>query len=455
MSDELRDEKTYLAARAEQLAARMEGEGVSRKKLLQLVGHALPLLTGGNPFAAAGSASRQAVSSRPIHKPLPPEWFVPFGTNAEMRWDSLADVGYEIPNERFFVRNHTATPLIDPEPWRLRVFGDGLKLRPGAGDAVEFSLRDLKRLPSKKLTAFIECAGNGRGLFAGQQGTPAPGTQWGLGGVGVAEWRGVPLSEVLERAGLTRSAVDVLPEGLDPNVVSGGVDLGKVRRPLPVDKALDDVLLAYEMNGVPLPPDHGYPVRLVVPGWVGIASIKWLGQIEVSAQPLFSPWNTTSYRMFGPDYPVDSPPLTGQPVKSALELPRGAVLPAGVRTTLTGRAWSGHGCDRPGRGLAGSGGDLGGGPAARKESRRRLGAVDVQVRAALARRARDLDTGHRQGRRYPAGRRPLQLLRVPQLGGRPAPGRRRLGRRIKEAGPTPARPRLNEGTELEQTLLAP
>ena len=341
MADELRDEETYLTARAEQLAARMEGEGVSRRKLLQLVGHALPLLTGGNPFAAAGGASRPAVSSRPIHKRLPPEWFVPFGTNAEMRWDSLTDVGYEIPNERFFVRNHTATPLIDAETWRLRVFGDGLRPRPGASDAVEFSLRDLKRLPSRKLTAFIECAGNGRGLFAGQQGTPAPGTQWGLGGVGVAEWCGVPLSELLERAGLTSAAVDVLPEGLDPNVVSGGVDLGKVRRPLPVDKALDDVLLAYEMNGVPVPPDHGYPVRLVVPGWVGIASIKWLGQIEVSAQPLFSPWNTTSYRMFGPDYPADSPPLTSQPVKSALELPRGAVLPAGVRMTLTGRAWSG------------------------------------------------------------------------------------------------------------------
>ena len=455
MSDELRDEKTYLAARAEQLAARMEGEGVSRKKLLQLVGHALPLLAGGNPFSAAGSASRQAVSSRPIHKSLPPEWFVPFGTNAEMRWDSLADVGYEIPNERFFVRNHTATPLIDPETWRLRVFGDGLKLRPGAGDAVEFSLRDLKRLPSKKLTAFIECAGNGRGLFAGQQGTPAPGTQWGLGGVGVAEWCGVPLSEVLERAGLTGSAVDVLPEGLDPNVVSGGVDLGKVRRPLPVDKALDDVLLAYEMNGVPLPPDHGYPVRLVVPGWVGIASIKWLGQIEVSAQPLFSPWNTTSYRMFGPDYPVDSPPLTGQPVKSALELPRGAVLPAGVRTTLTGRAWSGpaaigrvevstdkgatwaearlHGKNRAGAWVRWT----------FKFEPRSPGEHEIWTRA------------HRQGRPDPAGRRPLQLLRVPELGGRPAPGRRRLGRRIKEAGPTPARPRLNEGTELEQTLLAP
>jgi DMSO/TMAO reductase YedYZ molybdopterin-dependent catalytic subunit len=133
----------------------------------------------------------------------------------------------------------------------------------------------------------------------------------------------------------------VLPEGLDANVVSGGVDLGKVRRPLPMEKALNDVLLAYEMNGAQLPPDHGFPVRLVVPGWVGIASIKWLGRIEVSTQPLFSPWNTTSYRMFGPDYPVDSPPLTSQPVKSALELARGAVLPAGRGTTVTGRAWSG------------------------------------------------------------------------------------------------------------------
>jgi DMSO/TMAO reductase YedYZ molybdopterin-dependent catalytic subunit len=340
MSDDLRDEETYLAARAEQLAARMETEGVSRKGLLQLVGSALPLLAGGKPLAAPAPAAARTVGP-PIRKPLPAEWFVPFGTNAETRWDSLAEVGYEVPNDRFFVRNHTATPTIDHRTWRLRVFGDGLRLRPGAGDAVEFSLRDLKRLRSRKLTALIECAGNGRSFFAGQQGTPAYGTQWALGGVGVAEWRGVPLSEVLERSGITKAAVDVLPQGLDANVVTGGVDLGKVRRPLPVDKALEDVLLAYEMNGVPLPPDHGFPVRLVVPGWVGIASVKWLGQIEVSTRPLFSPWNTTSYRMFGPDYPVDAPPLTNQPVKSALELPRGAVLPLGRRTTLTGRAWSG------------------------------------------------------------------------------------------------------------------
>jgi DMSO/TMAO reductase YedYZ molybdopterin-dependent catalytic subunit len=207
----------------------------------------------------------------------------------------------------------------------------------------EFSLDDLRRLPSRTQTAFIECAGNGRSFYASQQGTPAAGTQWRLGAVGVARWRGVPLSEVLERAGLHRSAVDVMPQGLDANVVSGGVDQGRVRRPLPIAKALDDVLIAYEMNGAPLPPDHGFPARLVVPGWIGIASVKWLGQIEVSDQPLFSPWNTTSYRLVGGDYPADSPPIANQVIKSAFELPFGAQLPRRRETRLTGRAWSGSG----------------------------------------------------------------------------------------------------------------
>ena len=151
----------------------------------------------------------------------------------------------------------------------------------------------------------------------------------------------MPLGALLDRAGISRRAVDVLPEGLDATVVSNGVDQGHVRRPLPVGKALDDVLVAYEMNGAPLPPDHGAPARLVVPGWVGIASIKWLGRIEVADRPLFSPWNTTQYRMTGGDYPADSPPLTAQQVKSAFELAPGATLPAGRRLVLHGRSWSG------------------------------------------------------------------------------------------------------------------
>ena len=95
------------------------------------------------------------------------------------------------------------------------------------------------------------------------------------------------------------------------------------------------------MNGRELPPDHGFPVRLLVPGWVGISSIKWVGRIEVSDQPLYSPWNTTSYRLFGDAYP-DSPLVTEQVVKSALELPFPATLAAGAQT-LTGRSWSGKG----------------------------------------------------------------------------------------------------------------
>ena len=150
----------------------------------------------------------------------------------------------------------------------------------------------------------------------------------------------MPLRAVLERAGISARAVDVMPSGLDTQVVSGGVDYGHVRRPLPVEKALDDALLALSMNGVELPPDHGFPVRLVVPGWIGVASIKWLGQIEVSDEPLFSYWNTQQYVMTGAAYP-DKPLVTEQTVKSAWELPWGATLPAGEPLALTGRSWSG------------------------------------------------------------------------------------------------------------------
>jgi DMSO/TMAO reductase YedYZ molybdopterin-dependent catalytic subunit len=146
---------------------------------------------------------------------------------------------------------------------------------------------------------------------------------------------------VLDRAGLSPKAVSVMPAGLDAEVVANGANQGHVRRPLPIGKALDDALLAYEMNGRDLPPDHGAPLRLVVPGWVGVASIKWVGSIEVSRTPQTSFWNTTQYRMVGPQYPADAAPLRTQPVKSAFELNDGAALPAGRRTTVTGRSWSG------------------------------------------------------------------------------------------------------------------
>jgi DMSO/TMAO reductase YedYZ molybdopterin-dependent catalytic subunit len=258
-----------------------------------------------------------------------------------MRWSAMRDQGYLVPVDRFFVRNHTSTPLLDADTWRLTVTGAGLR-----GGPVELSLRDLRRLPSETAVTTVECAGNGRSFFTTQQSQTVSGTAWRLGAVGVARWRGVRLSTVLRRAGLSHRAVDVLPAGLDPNYVTGGVDLGPVRRPMPVGKALDDVLLAHEMNGEPLPSDHGHPVRLVVPHWIGIASIKWVGTIEVSDEPLFSPWNTQFYRLFGPEFPAAGQAFDRQVIKSAFELDFGARLPAGRTTRLTGRSWSAGGAIR-------------------------------------------------------------------------------------------------------------
>jgi DMSO/TMAO reductase YedYZ molybdopterin-dependent catalytic subunit len=343
-------EERYDRIRARQwLAGAARGPGLSRRDLLRAAG------AGAVAVGLAGlPGTRPAVAdplppppAGPILKPLPPDLFTVFGSNAETKWAALRGVGYHVPVDRFFVRDHTSTPLIDRDTWRLRLYGTGLRGAPTRDAPIELSFADLARLPSESYSALLECAGNGRSFFTSQQGQTVTGTAWKLGAVGVARWRGVRLGTVLRRAGLARAAVDVQPVGLDPHFVSGGVDLGSVRRPLPVAKALDDVLLAYEMNGAPLLSDHGFPVRLVVPNWVGIASIKWVGEIEVSDQPLFSPWNTQFYRYFGAAYPPGgSPPLTRQVVKSAFELPFPATLPAGRTARLTGRSWSGAGAIR-------------------------------------------------------------------------------------------------------------
>jgi len=286
------------------------------------------------------SGMATAAPGDPIVRALPADEFYRRGLNAEMRWEVMRDKEYTVPNASFFVRNHTSTPLIDAETWSLRVFGTGLRSAATAGHAVRFSYQDLLDLPARTVVAAIECAGNGRSFFASQQGQAVPGTPWRLGAIGVAAWRGVPLSVVLDRSGITREAVDVMPYGLDPDYVSGGVNYGPVRRPIPAAKALDDVILAYEMNGAPLPPDNGYPVRVIVPRWAGIASVKWVGAIEVSATPLASYWNTRAYRLFGLAYPARGTLVTTQAVRSAFELEWDARLPAHRDYLLTGRSWS-------------------------------------------------------------------------------------------------------------------
>src|SRR3954468_24661084 len=138
------------------------GGRLSRRDLRRLGAGGSPV-----PRRAPGAARAQAPAG-PIVKPLPPEWFTLLGTNAEMRWEAMQGQGYLTPWERFFVRNPTSTPLIDATTWRLRLFGSGLR-RP---DGIALSYRDLRRLPSRTIAAFIECAGNGRSFFGAQQGTP-------------------------------------------------------------------------------------------------------------------------------------------------------------------------------------------------------------------------------------------------------------------------------------------
>jgi DMSO/TMAO reductase YedYZ molybdopterin-dependent catalytic subunit len=354
---DLRNEGVYDSVRFSQWrSGRARTDGMSRRGLLRAFGGAGLALTGAGQLAGGGTRARvipragtgPAASSSPILKPLPPDWFYVYesssiGANAEMRWEVMKDKGYLVPAENFYIRDHTSTPVIDAHTWQLKVFGTGLRGAPTVDNAVTFSYEDLLRMPSATVISFIECAGNAREFFQLQQGEAVTSVPWMLGGIGVAKWRGVRLADILDRAGLTPDAVDVMPQGLDPDYVTGGVNYGHVRRPVPVAKALDDVILAYEMNGQPLPPDNGFPLRFICPSWIGVANVKWVGRIEVSATPLFSYWNTLAYRLFGPTYPADGTLITRQVVKSSFELEWNAQLASGRPYLLTGRSWSGNG----------------------------------------------------------------------------------------------------------------
>ena len=285
------------------------------------------LATGAAGAVALATSGEAIAQSQKFHvKPVPAEIFIDHGLNQETRLETLR--GYLTPASHFFVRNHGATPVLDLRTWRLRVEGEAVE-RP-----LDLSFDDLLRLPSRSVISYVECAGNGRGFFKEFMGKVASGTQWRLGGIGVSEWTGVPLGAVLELARVRRDTPrDIL------NVLVEGLDSVKVNRPMSLAKAFeDDTLLAYAMNGEPVAPDHGFPLRAIVPGWVGINNIKWVGRIEVRNSVIDVPTTTRTYVLEGPDYPT-KPVLRLQTIKSAVALPWGATLPAG-RQRVRGFAWS-------------------------------------------------------------------------------------------------------------------
>ena len=237
------------------------------------------------------------------------------------------------PNRLFFVRNHFDVPEIDPSNWRLKVEGCVERER-------EFTWDRLNKLPSRSVFATMECAGNGRSFLQ----PPVPGVQWGAGAVGHAEWTGVPLKLVLQEAGLKPEVTEIVCEGADRGTEPDHPEPMQFARSLPLDKALDpNTLLVLRMNGERLEPSHGFPVRLLVPGWYGVASIKWLTRIEAidtSFQGYFQTVKYTIQRWTGRG---KQPEVVGaMPVKSEIIRPRDDEE-LGIGTNrVFGMAWAGE-----------------------------------------------------------------------------------------------------------------
>jgi sulfane dehydrogenase subunit SoxC len=248
----------------------------------------------------------------------------------------LEALRYDVtPPGLHYVLTHYDIPAVDPTSWRLALGG-------AVERSASLSLQELQQRPTVTARVLLECAGNGRARLE-----PRPVSQpWLLEAVGSAEWTGTPLAPLLEEAGLSSDAVDVAFTGADHGVERGveqdytrGLSLAEALRP--------DALLVWGMNGAPLPPQHGAPLRLLVPGWYGMAQVKWLSRIEVLTEPYTGFQNATAYRL-----KVD-PHEDGEPVTRIR--PRALLAPPGwpdfmtrerfVRAgpvPLSGRAWSGR-----------------------------------------------------------------------------------------------------------------
>lgn len=245
--------------------------------------------------------------------------------NAETPLPMLAGAALG-PGHRFYVRNHFGIPDLDPATWRLEVGGQ-------AWSPLSLSLAELRAMPSQTAVVTLECAGNGRSELD----PPVPGDQWGLGAVGTAAWTGVPVPDVLRLAAPRPDAREVVFRGADSGLAEGRTGPVHFERSLPLgDLPSAGALLAYAMNGQQLPKRHGYPLRLIVPRWYGVASVKWLTGIELAGRPFDGHFQVDRYH-------IDGQPVTLQAVRSVITEPRpGAAFEPG-EVVVRGLAWSGAG----------------------------------------------------------------------------------------------------------------
>jgi DMSO/TMAO reductase YedYZ molybdopterin-dependent catalytic subunit len=253
--------------------------------------------------------------------------------NLEMPFEKID--GFITPNDLFYVRCHFPVPKIDIQKWRLRIEGAIEK-------HVDLSLDDLRKMKSRTITTTLECAGNCRNFLEPK----VKGVPWGLGAVGNGTWTGVPLSEVLNLAKPKRNTNEVILEGADNGTVAEAKRPdGKINfaRSIPLAKALDDVILAYEMNGAELSPDHGFPLRAIVPGWYAVASIKWLQRIIVTDKPFAGFYQTIDYSYWASrDGLNELTPISELQIKAEIARPHpGEIVPANANVRIHGAAWTG------------------------------------------------------------------------------------------------------------------
>lgn len=249
----------------------------------------------------------------------------------------LEALQYDItPTGLHYLLVHFDIPVIDAVDWRLRIGG---RVR----TPVELTLEQIRALPSRTVPVTLECAGNGRARL-----TPRPLSQpWLVEAVGTAQWTGTPLAALLESAELADDAVEIVFSGADRGV-QGDVEHDYARSLTVADAMRPEVLLACEMNGRPLEPQHGFPLRLIVPGWYGMTSVKWLTSIEAIASPFEGFQQVDAYR-----YKRDADDV-GEPVQRIRV--RALMIPPGIpdffsrrrlvdrgHVQLRGRAWSGEG----------------------------------------------------------------------------------------------------------------
>ena len=255
--------------------------------------------------------------------------------NLEMPFSSLDQ--FITPTESFYVRTHFPIPAIDKDEWWLHV--EGAVERP-----FEINYEELLELKSLTTPVTLECAGNNRNFLEPK----VKGVQWGLGAVGTAEWTGVPLATLLDRAEVKSEAREVILEGTDggaleePKRPSGKVQFA---RSIPLAKARKDVLLAYQMNGNDLPPQHGFPLRAIVPGWYAMASIKWLQRIIVIDRPFSGYYQTLDYAFWKRRGDIaELAPLTEMQTKAEIARPaQGEMVSVNSKVRVHGAAWTSDG----------------------------------------------------------------------------------------------------------------